>query len=249
MRFVHFLFGLTAYISFNAVFLYFLGFLANFQVPKSIDTPITDIHLFQAVAIDMLLIGIFAIHHSVSPREFVKKWLKKHVPWHLERSVYVMIASLLLALLMWQWKPVTRELWRIEDAFLGTMIYAFFAMGALSSLAASFHIDHYDLFGLRQVYFNLRNIPYQTPEYHEKGFYKFVRHPIMLGTMIALWCTPIMTVGHFLFAATLTLYIFIGIYFEERDLRVALGHSYKEYQERIPMIFPFFKKNRKNGNR
>ncbi|MBF0422428.1 MAG: isoprenylcysteine carboxylmethyltransferase family protein [Magnetococcales bacterium] len=248
MRIVHFLLGLFAYIFFNVVFIYFICFLVNFKVPKSIDAPMTDINLFQSVAIDLVLILIFAIHHSLTPRAFFKKWIQKYIPWHLERSVYVMISSALLSLIMWQWRPVTIEFWRIEGSSYSITIYFLFIIGSLSSLAASFHIDHYDLFGVRQVYCYLRNVSYPTPEYNEKGLYRLVRHPIMLGTLMALWLTPVMTAGHFLFSISMSFYIFVGTLLEERDLLSSFGHSYKDYQRRVPMIIPFIKIRRLINN-
>jgi len=244
VRLIHFFFGLSAYAAFHAVFIYFAGFLANFQVPKSINTPVVGNSIFQSLAIDVVLIALFAVHHSAAPRAFFKKWLQKHIPAHLERSVYVMMSSILLALLMWQWMPVTQEIWRVEDSFGKFPITVLFVAGVVSALVASFHIDHYDLFGMRQVYCHLRNLPYTPPIFNEKGLYKVVRHPIMLGTLVVLWATPVMTVGHFLFAISMSLYIFIGTFLEERDLLVTLGGTYGNYQKRVPMIVPFFRGRR-----
>lgn len=238
MRSVYLIFGLAAYVLFNGVFAYFGGFLFNFYVPKSIDFPAMETSVVQALVIDGALLALFAVHHSLVPRTFFKEWQKKHIPPPLERSVYVMVASLLLALLMWQWQPVPWELWRVESVYGRWIVTTLFVAGVFGPLAASFQIDHYDLFGLRQVLCCFRNIPYTPPKFEEKGMYRVVRHPIMLGTLLALWATPTMTAGHLLLAVVLTVYIFVGIFLEERDAMAALGAPYATYQERVPMIIP-----------
>ncbi|MBF0155298.1 MAG: isoprenylcysteine carboxylmethyltransferase family protein [Magnetococcales bacterium] len=239
MRMIHFIFGLVAYLAFNAVFVYFAGFLAHVYVPKSIDAPLVGGRVAEAFWIDGGLLLLFAVHHSVAPREFFKKWLLQHIPAHLERSVYVLLSSLLLALVMGLWQPIPLELWRVESVPGRWITHGLFMIGVVMSLVASFHIDHYDLFGVWQVHCHLLQRAYAPPPFDEKGLYKVVRHPIMLGTLIALWATPLMTVGHFLLAVFLTTYVFIGMFFEERDLLATLGEPYAAYRRRVPMIFPF----------
>ncbi|MEO5370786.1 MAG: hypothetical protein H7833_12015 [Magnetococcus sp. DMHC-1] len=238
----HFIFGLVAYAAFNVVFMYFAGFLANFHVPKSIDAPLTGSDLPLALTINLVLLTVFALHHSITPRHFFKKWLLRHLPAHLERSVYVLLASVLLALVMWQWQPMPQMLWQVENIWGKTILLALYLVGVVAPLVASFHIDHYDLFGLRQVQCYLLNRPYVSPPFDEKGLYRLVRHPIMLGTLIVLWATPAMTMGHFLLALFLTGYIFVGIFFEERDLLRTIGKPYDSYRKRVPMLFPFLKR-------
>ncbi|MBF0176185.1 MAG: isoprenylcysteine carboxylmethyltransferase family protein [Magnetococcales bacterium] len=243
MRLLHFIFGLMAYAAFNAVFVYLAGFLANVYVPKSIDFPQVGVPLFQSLGIDTLLMLLFAVHHSVASRPFFKAWLTRHVPAHLERSVYVLVASLLLALIMGLWQPILGELWRVENVAGVWMIQMVFIVALLSPLAASFQIDHYDLFGMRQVYCHMRGLPYAPPRFDERGMYKVVRHPIMVGTMVAFWAVPVMTWGHFLWAAFMSAYIFIGIFLEERDMLTTLGEPYGLYRKRVPMLVPLIRRS------
>ncbi len=241
MRLLHFLFGLIAYLMFNGVFVYFAGFLVNIGVPKGIDTPLSDFSLWQAALVDGLWLALFALHHSIAPRMFFKRLLLRWLPAHLERSVYVLVSSLLLALVMAAWQPIPGEVWRFDGGAPRMALLALFAVGTVLPLLASFQIDHYDLFGMRQVRCYWLQRPYVSPTFGEKGLYRVVRHPIMLGTMIVLWATPLMTWGHLLWAAFLTAYIFIGIHFEERDLCATLGSPYIDYQKRIPMIIPLLR--------
>lgn len=241
MRLVHFIFGCLAYVLFNAVFMYFTCFLLNFMVPKSIDIPVTDSDMYQAVMINLFLIVAFAIHHSSAPRDFFKKWLKERLPEHLHRSVYVMLASLFLAFLMWQWQALPQELWRVDNGTIRLTIDFLYVGAAILTFVTSFHVDHWDLFGVRHVYCHLVGKTYTKPHFDEKGLYRIVRHPIMLGTLLVLWVTPDMTVGHFLLSACLTVYIFSGTFLEERDLLVTIGTPYKNYKKEVPMFVPFFK--------
>lgn len=244
MRLINHIFGMTGYLLFNAVFVYFAGFLSNFQVPRSIDTPPTGMSVPLALAVDGGLLLIFAIHHSVAARPFFKKWLTGTVPFHLERSIYVIISSLLLAFVMWGWQPIPVELWRVDQPVLVTLIDGLFLVGLVVSLVATFQTDHSDLLGLRQIHFYLRNQPYTPPPFQEKGLYRVVRHPIMLGTLIVLWSTPSLTLGRLVFASILSSYIFVGIFLEERDLSATLGESYDHYRKKIPKIIPWIKWHR-----
>ena len=231
-----FLYGLVSYAIFLVVFLYAIGFAGGILVPKSIDTgPAGPMGL--ALVVDVALLGLFAVQHSVMARPAFKRWWTRIVPRSVERSTYVLFASLILALLFWQWRPIEGTLWRAEGA-AAAILWALYAAGWAIVLLATFMINHFDLFGLRQVYLRLTGAAYTHVEFKKVGFYRFVRHPIMLGFLIAFWATPHMTMGHLLFAIATTGYIFIGLFFEERDLAAAHGASFARYRAEVPMIVP-----------
>jgi protein-S-isoprenylcysteine O-methyltransferase Ste14 len=238
-----FLFGLLAYTVFFGAFLYAVGFVAGMLVPKGIDDgPVVP--TVEALIINLLLMSLFAVQHSVMARKSFKQWWTKFVPHSIERSVYVLFASLTLILLCWQWRPMPVIVWQITSPAGAMAMTALSFVGWLLVLTSTFLINHFELFGLRQVTANLagRNLPearFKTPL-----LYKFVRHPIYLGFIVAFWAAPVMTVGHLLFAAVTTAYIFVGIFLEERDLVALFGDQYRRYRAQVGMLIPFRRKAR-----
>ena len=236
-RLTTFIYGLLCYLLFFGTFLYAIGFLGNILVPKSIDSGRTG-PLGEALFIDAGLLLLFAVQHSVMARPWFKRGWTRFVPKPAERSTYVLLSSLALLLLFWQWRPIGGVVWTVEQPALRSALYGFFAIGWLLVLAATFLINHFDLFGLRQVFLVLIGKPYTELKFGTPILYRYVRHPLYLGWLFAFWSTPTMTIAHLVFAIATTAYIFMAIQFEERDLISAHGDEYKRYQKNVPMIIP-----------
>jgi protein-S-isoprenylcysteine O-methyltransferase Ste14 len=236
-RLLVFVYGLIAYSAFFAAFLYLIGFVGNFGVPKSIDSG-TQGAGGTAILVNVLLVGLFAVQHTIMARPGFKTWWKRFVPVPMERSTFVLVTSLLLGLLYWQWRPLPGTVWLVEPAPLRAILIGLSFVGWGIVLYSSFLIDHFDLFGLRQVTLHLRERPYRHHPFMERSLYKIIRHPLMAGFLIAFWATPTMTEGHLLFAGLMTAYVFFGIHMEERDLLRMLGDDYRRYHARTPMLVP-----------
>ena len=239
-RFIAFLYGIAAYLFFAVTFLYAVAFVSNVIVPTTIDTGKASPPLLAAI-IDLGLMAVFAIQHSVMARQGFKRWWTKIVPEPIERSTYVVASSAALALLLWQWRPIPVVVWWVENRTFAMLILALALIGWLIVGLSTFLISHFELFGLAQVGRHLTGRAPQPSKLRTPLFYRFVRHPLYLGFTIAFWATPVMSVGHLLFAVVTTAYIFVGIAFEERDLTAFFGDEYRRYKARVPMLFPFKK--------
>jgi protein-S-isoprenylcysteine O-methyltransferase Ste14 len=233
------IYGVLAYVTFLATFTYAVFFIGDFAVPKTIDSGAV-LPLFLAATINLLLLGTFAIQHSVMARQGFKRAWTQVVPRHLERPTYVLAASLVLMLLLWQWRPIPQTVWELHGVG-ATVLSVTFWLGWAVLLTSTFLINHFELFGLKQVWTYLRQKEHREAKFRTPSLYKVVRHPLYLGFVIAFWSAPRMSLGHLIFAIACTGYILLGIYFEERDLVKAHGQAYRSYRERVPMLVPFFK--------
>jgi methanethiol S-methyltransferase len=230
------IYGVASYAFFLATFLYAIGFVGNLLVPKSIDAAPTA-PLGTALLINAGLLAVFAFQHSIMARPVFKRFITRFIPASIERSTYVLAASAALALLFWQWEPLGGGVWQVESAPAVIALHALCAFGWGLVLYATFLIDHFDLFGLRQVWLEFRGVPYTHPHFVTPAPYRVVRHPLYLGFLLAFWATPVMTVSHLVFAVATTAYILIAIQLEERDL-VAAHPEYADYRKRVPMLIP-----------
>jgi methanethiol S-methyltransferase len=236
-----FAFGLVSYLIFFAAFLYWIGFMGNLIVPKGIDSGVSG-PVLTAVLINFFLVALFGIQHSTMSRGIFKKWITKFIPIAAERSIYVLVSTLILILLFWQWRPIDIEIWNVESNTFQTVIYGIFALGWVILLISTFLINHFELFGLQQIYTNLRNKPMKYPEFQMPLLYRIVRHPMMIGVILAIWATPYMTAGHLMFSVLMTGYIMVGTYYEERDLVKNFGAKYIMYRNSVPKMIPMGKK-------
>jgi len=232
-----FAYGVASYAVFFATFLYAIAFVGGFGVPRLIDGPLEG-SLAVALAVDLGLLGLFAVQHSVMARPAFKRWLTRAVPEAAERSTYVLASSVALLLLFWLWRPIGGVVWTVESPVARAVAYGVFAAGWTTVLVCTFLINHFDLFGLRQSWLALLDRPYTPLRFTTPGPYRVVRHPLYVGWFLAFWATPTMTATHLLFAVMTTAYILIAIQLEERDLVAAHGESYAVYRRRVPMLIP-----------
>jgi len=239
-RFIALLYELATYLVFFVTFLYAIGFVSGLVVPKTIDTG-SVVPMTEALIVNILLMSLFAVQHSVMARRQFKQWWTQLVPKSIERSTYVLLASLALVLLFWQWRPIPTVVWQIDDPQIAMAITGLSFVGWLIVLTSTFLINHFELFGLHQVANNLVGRPMPAPRFRAPLYYQFVRHPIYLGFIIAFWAAPTMTIGHLLFAAVTTAYIIVGILLEERDLIDLFGDDYRRYKDRVSMLVPWRK--------
>ena len=235
-RITAFVYGVVCYLAFFGTFLYAVGFMGNFGVPKTIDSG-PQIPFLQALLINFLLLGVFAVQHSVMARPWFKKAWTRLVPETVERSTYVLFSSVALLLLFWLWQPMGGVIWNVENPAGRLALNMVYAVGLLTVLVTTFLINHFDLFGLRQVWLKLIGRPYKSLGFVTPGPYRYIRHPLYVGWLLSFWAAPTMTSAHLVFALATSAYIFVAIQFEERDL-VRAHREYAEYKARVPMILP-----------
>jgi len=246
-RILSFAYGLVCYVVFFATFLYAIGFVAGVGVPKGIDSGAAG-PLLPSLAVNAALLTLFAVQHSVMARPAFKAWWTRFVSPTIERSTFVLAASLALLLLFWQWRPLPAPVWTVEDGVLRGLLWGLSALGWLMVLLGTFMISHAQLFGVSQVWARVRGRTEPEPVFQTRGFYRYIRHPLMLGFLIAFWATPAMTVGHLVFALACTGFILIAtLGLEERDLERALGEQYREYRRQVPAFLPRFGRRAAEG--
>jgi len=239
-----FIYGVVAYIIFLITFLYAIGFVGNIFVPKTIDSG-TQGAIGLSLVINLVLLSVFALQHSIMARPAFKRVWTKIIPKAVERSTYVLMASMALILIFLFWQPMTQTVWDASNTLPGVVLTYLFWAGWLIVLASTFMIDHFDLLGLKQVHANLKKYAATAPGFSKRAFYRLVRHPIMTGFLIAFWATPTMTIGHLLFTLMTTGYIIIAVlYFEEKDLVAEIGDEYLDYQREVPAFVPSIRRRR-----
>ena len=236
-RYLTISYGAVSYVMFLVAFTYAIGFVGNMVVPRSVDHGITA-PIGWAVVVNVLLLAVFAVQHSLMARPAFKRWWTRFVPQPIERSTYVLLASAALLGLYWQWRTIPAVVWDLRQPAARIAVWALFWLGWAMVLAATFMINHFDLFGLRQVYLAWRGMPYTELGFRTHLLYRLVRHPLMLGFMVAFWAAPTMTAGHLLFAIGTTGYILIALQMEERNLAATMGNQYRDYRRQVPMLLP-----------
>jgi protein-S-isoprenylcysteine O-methyltransferase Ste14 len=239
-RIAGFVYGLAAYAFFLVTILYAVGFVTGLVVPKTLDSGAV-VPMREAIVVNLVLLTIFALQHSVMARKPFKQWLTRYIPEPLERPTYVLLATSALALMMWQWRPMPELLWSARDPMVAMALQGLSLFGFVLVILATFMISHFELFGLHQVFAHVAGKVMPKAEFKTPGFYKLVRHPIYLGFIIAFWATPAMTQGHLLFAVVTTAYILVGIWLEERDLTAMFGDQYRRYRQQVGMLVPFWR--------
>jgi len=240
-RFAAFTYGVICYAVFLGTFLYAIPFLGNFGTERSMDAPATG-SVALAVLINLGLLVVFALQHSVMARPGFKRVWTRIVPKPVERSTYVLFSSLALILMFWLWRPIGGLIWEVHNPTGQAVIYGLYAFGWGLLLLATFLIDHFDLFGLRQVTLYLRGREHENPKFNTPWLYRFVRHPIYVAWLVIFWATPVMTIAHLIFAVVTTAYILVAIQLEERDLVSVHGADYEHYREEVPALVPFSKR-------
>jgi protein-S-isoprenylcysteine O-methyltransferase Ste14 len=247
-RIAFFVYGLVSYVVFLAAFLYAIGFVGSMLVPKGINDG-AEGPMGTAILINVALLGLFGVQHSIMARPGFKSWWTKIMPVQIERSTFVLLASLILGLMYWQWRPIPESVWHVSAEWARYLLIGISLAGWALVLYSTFLIDHFDLFGLRQVWLHLQQKEYTHPPFMERSVYKLVRHPLMLGFIIAFWFTPDMTQGHLLFAIVTTAYILVALQLEERDLLSILGDDYRSYRRRTRMLMPLPKGGSAGGSK
>ncbi|MEO7938266.1 MAG: methanethiol S-methyltransferase [Burkholderiaceae bacterium] len=242
-----FMYGVAAYVACLAALLYFIGFSGNLLVPKSVDIG-TKKALAEALVTDLLLLVLFGVQHSVMARQGFKRWWTRVVPPAVERSTYVVATCVVLALLFWFWVPITTPVvWQVANKTGITTLWTLFDLGWVLVVVSTFLLNHFELFGLQQVFFRLTDRTVPHAEFRTPMLYRYVRHPLYLGLLLGMWSVPVMTAGHLLFSLGLSLYILIGIAFEERDLLRQFGERYRIYKQQVGMLIPGGKTSRRNA--
>ena len=241
--FLSLVYGVAVYLFFNATFLYAIAFIGNLFVPKTIDSGAPG-PVAEAVIVDLALLGLFAVQHSVMARRSFKRWWTTIVSPAVERSTFVFAATVCLALLVWQWRPMPQTVWAVHDPLAAQLIWGVFWLGWAILLLATFLLNHFELFGLAQVVARLTGTALPSAEFRTPFLYRYVRHPIYLGFVLGMWSAPVMTLGHLLFAAGGTGYILVGVWFEERDLIHQFGDQYRRYKQQVGMLLPWRSENR-----